>query len=225
MSESVNQPNIELDSQQYQSTKGDRKPYDSPLNNIMGWLEGVRTRRQGNESIRAFDNKCGLVVGDGGGPAFLNGAGTRFRTAEFMTVPMEQRSGRKANANKWYGVHVEHAIPVSLRQDMLEALYSNGVITCPVSLCKWLLRFQYAVGMTRDEERTSIPKKYRYKHPDWKGGDDLEALTSDSIRPFARYTDNVRIFDMETGLEVSLQATIATIDGLADEAESSLKPS
>ena len=209
----VDQAIVELNSQQYKSTKGDRKPYDSPLNNIMAWLEGVRTREQGNRGIRAFDDKCGLVVGDGGGPAFLNGAGTRFRTAEFMSVPMEQRSGRKADADKWYGVHIEHAIPVSVRQDMLEALYSNGVITCPVSLCKWLLRFQYAVGMTREEGRTGILTGYNSKHPDWMVGDSAEALTSDSIRPFARYTKDVRIFDMETGLEVSLQATIATIDG------------
>ena len=120
---------------------------------------------------------------------------------------------------------IEHAIPVSVRQDMLEALYRNGVITSPVSLCKWLLRFQYAVGMTREEGRTSIRKGYHSKHPDWMVGDGLEALTSDSIRPFARHTENVRVFDMETGLEVSLQATIATIDGLGDNAEASLTPS
>jgi len=201
-----------LNSRQYKSAKGHRKPYDSPLNNIMAWLEGVRTRRQGNDSLRKFDDRCGLVVGDGGGTAFLNGAGARFRTVRFMNVPPEQRSGRQADADKWYGVHIEHAIPVSLRQDMLEALYRDGVISSPVSLCKWLLRFQYAVGMTRDEGRTGILTGYNSKHPDWMVGDSAEALTSDSIRPFARYTEDVRVFDMETGLEVSLQATIASID-------------
>jgi len=166
---------------------------------------------------RQADNYLGLMSKCN--PKRGNCAMTRFRSANMLMLNPDKRTGRKqATANRQgisssdyilYGIHIEHSIPHNLKLKILEAKYAAGIIKTYTDFTDMYTKLSVGVGMTRNEEKNGIQSGYASKHPDITG--DLAELDIDNIRPFARYTDNIVIYDMSTGKPVSNTITLAQL--------------
>lgn len=153
--------------------------------------------------IRHVDNKWGNASHSTNGK--LSGcAGARFRTANFLSLELDKRSGDKKDKHTEYGIHIEHSIPVLAKTDILRALQPDTDETLRI-----LKLVGIAVAMTRREEETVTLPGYKSKHPDITG--DLSKLDLLSIRPFARYKEGTIIYDMLTGDIVPLDAKISDL--------------
>jgi len=167
---------------------------------------------------RSADDYLGLMSKCN--PRRGNCAMTRFRSVNMILLNPASRTGRKkATANRagisqsdyvLKGIHIEHSIPVNLKLKILEAKYAAGIIKTYTDFTDMYTKLSVGVGMTRNEEKNGIQPGYASKHPDITG--DLAELNIDSIRPFARYTDNIVIYDMSTGKPVSNTITLANIE-------------
>ncbi|MEM1402937.1 MAG: hypothetical protein AAGG55_06360 [Pseudomonadota bacterium] len=65
--------------------------------------------------------------------------------------------------------------------------------------------------MTRFEEATRVKPGFKYAHPDFPEELDARVDCFDSIRPLARYTEEIAIFDMVSGEFLELWAALSSL--------------
>lgn len=162
-----------------------------------------------SSSARQADDFLGLKS-KCGGPAG-NCAITRFRSGKMLAIQLDKRTGKKvATANRKgitpeeyerYGIHIEHSIPVNLKIKIIEAKYAAGLISDYESFKAMYAQLSVGVAMTRMEEKSGLQPGMASRHPDIQG--DLAQLDIGSIRPFARYTDDITVYDMSSGTIVN----------------------
>lgn len=134
-------------------------------------------------------------------------SGTFFRTASYLSVSPDKRSGKKTDRKEPFGIHVEHSIPVNTIRNLL--LDENIGISSPEDVFNCLNKYSVCVGFSRSDEKQYISQGFRNRHPDFR--DDDTHPDPKLVRPFLRYKPELEIYSMLSGEKFDKSIDLETL--------------
>jgi hypothetical protein len=123
-------------------------------------------------AVRKFHDKLGFCAK---GKVSTGGlcTGAIFRTAAFMDLPQERRSGARATQT----VHIEHTVPANVLARELESRIGDG----PVVGMAWLFKHSVTTAMKKGQDRDYLKGVTRTTSAFDEG-------SNDKGKPFKRYS-------------------------------------
>lgn len=134
-------------------------------------------------------------------------SGTFYRTAEYLYIDLDKRSGAKKDRNTEFGIHLEHSIPVSNISQILVNFIDND--TDPKDIFETIIKYSLCTGFSRTNEKKNIKKGLHKNHPEFQND-----LIPDpkKIQPFLRYETETVIYSMKNGKVVPLNSTLEKLN-------------
>jgi hypothetical protein len=135
-------------------------------------------------------------------------SGTFFRSSDYLKIAPKDRSGKRIDKDNEFGVHVEHSIPVKILRNMLIKNINSD--SKPEDVFEYLVTYSLCTGFSRTNERNNINEGFGSAHPDFSK--DGIAPSPESVKPFIRYSANIKIYSMITGSEVQLTDNLKALN-------------
>jgi hypothetical protein len=135
--------------------------------------------------------------------------GAIYRTIGYMNINLADRSGARSDKFKPFGVHIEHTIPVhQISQHLWESAESlKGLdgMYCLDKIQALFFDISICTAMSRVEERQGILKGHSKNHPQMQDGCLKSIVSVNLLYPFARYSDDVEVFEMISGSQIDMK--------------------
>tara|TARA_Y100000385_G_C13069485_1_gene628323 strand:+ start:705 stop:1373 length:669 start_codon:yes stop_codon:yes gene_type:complete len=119
-------------------------------------------------------------------------SGAFFYTENFLKIAHGDRTGKIRDYNK-IKVHIEHTIPVHVIYQLL--ISQRSVLKSADDVIKFIFKYSVCTAFSEEERSTSVKKNFNSCHPDIFPGSSIEI---DKIRPFKRYSSDVKIYSVVT---------------------------
>lgn len=189
---------VEIEKYICKSRKGKRytnNPYKISVD-IYNCLEKQDSEFNIPQKIRAFHNFYGWKAW---GELINFGlcSGVIYRTKEYLNINPSKRTGKKIVKKGLKRIHVEHSVPISEIQKIL--LLNKDIITGPEDVFNKIIDFSVCTAFSEFEEKNGIKKGYSRK---LYNSSKEQLIKRESIQPFKRYHQDVKVFDLLKGEEI-----------------------
>lgn len=173
-----------------------RKRLDNRLNMILSHCKDGSDPEWGSIVRRLHDLYIWKAKDDG----LCRGA--FYRTDNFINMPFKERSGAKKSQT----VHIEHTIPVSLIGNSLKRWSGeSGDQLSADAIHQALLTLSVCTAMCHSADRGRVRNGWNHRHPQFESLSWDEVHCDERLReikPFARYDDDVVVFDVVSREEI-----------------------